>query len=69
MSRPGIPLISGGGMTERGYDMKCRNKKHIDPARVSPTTSRVKAMLSWLVEADREFRVTQSKVEHFYRRF
>lgn len=33
-----------------------------DSAKVSTKTSPVKAMITWLVEADREYRVAQSMV-------
>lgn len=49
--------------------MTRRSDKQTDQARVTPATSPVKAMLAWLVEADREFRAAQSMVEKFHRRF
>ncbi|MCV3269799.1 hypothetical protein [Roseobacter sinensis] len=49
--------------------MKRRGDKATDPARVTPSASTVRTILTWLVEADREFRVAQSMVEKFHRRF
>ncbi|MFK7880294.1 hypothetical protein [Roseobacter sp.] len=47
-----------------------RDKK-IDSERskTPPTTSKVKAVIAWLVEADREFRVAQSMVDKTHNRF
>lgn len=49
--------------------MTRRSEKQTDTAKVEPVASPVRAMLAWLVEADREFRVAQSMVDKFHRRF
>lgn len=49
--------------------MTRRSEKQTDRARVTPSSSPVRTMLAWLVEADREFRAAQSMVEKFHRRF
>ncbi|WP_299673168.1 hypothetical protein [uncultured Roseobacter sp.] len=49
--------------------MKRRDDKATNPARVPPAASPMRTLLTWLADADREFRIAQSMVEKFHRRF
>ncbi|MGC3940527.1 hypothetical protein ACOTTU_22220 [Roseobacter sp. EG26] len=49
--------------------MERPNKTPIDATRKPPKPSPVKAMIAWLVETDREFRVAQSMVDKTHKRF
>lgn len=53
----------------RDYEMKLRGARKSDPSRAALPASRVQTLLAWLIEADREFRMAQSMVEKFHRRF
>ncbi len=49
--------------------MKRHGEKPSDAARVPPSASAMRTFLTWLAEADREFRIAQSMVDKFHRRF
>ncbi|WP_298969141.1 hypothetical protein [uncultured Roseobacter sp.] len=49
--------------------MEHEHRFEMDRMRTTPNTSRVKAVIAWLLEADREFRVAQSMVDKTKNRF
>ncbi len=54
---------------KRGCEMEHEHRFEMDRMRTTPNTSRVKAVIAWLLEADREFRVAQSMVDKTKNRF
>ena len=48
---------------------RTENSTASDRSKTSPKTSAVRAVITWLVEADREFRVAQSMVNDAHNKF